>query len=224
VNRVNVIAIDGPAGSGKSTIAKRIAEKLGFLYIDTGAMYRALTLKAIRKGLDFNDKEALLALSKNTDIEFKEGPRSLRVYLDGKDVTEEIRTMEVTTRVKKLASLKDVRSNMVKLQRKLGEASKGAVLEGRDIGTVVFKDARYKFYLDASLETRVKRRFDEFADKKINVALEEVRKDVTERDTSDMTREVGALKKAPDAAAIDTTDMTIEEVTGAVLKVVKCEI
>ena len=224
MNRVNVIAIDGPAGSGKSTIAKRIAEKLGFLYIDTGAMYRALTLKAIRKGLDFNDKEALLALSKNTDIEFKEGPRSLRVYLDGKDVTEEIRTMEVTTRVKKLASLKDVRSNMVKLQRKLGEASKGAVLEGRDIGTVVFKDARYKFYLDASLETRVKRRFDEFADKKINVALEEVRKDVTERDTSDMTREVGALKKAPDAAAIDTTDMTIEEVTGAVLKVVKCEI
>ncbi len=222
MKRVNVIAIDGPAGSGKSTVARIVARRLGFLYIDTGAMYRALTLKAIKKGIDFKDKKALIALSKNMDIELKRSDDTLRVYLGKEDVTEEIRTMEVTTKVKMVASLKEVRRNMVKLQRKLGGAVSGAVLEGRDIGTVVFKNARYKFYLDASLETRVERRFKELEEKGFDVPKEEVRKDVVERDRADMTRRVGPLKRARDAKTIDTTDMTIEEVVRALLKSVRC--
>ena len=221
MKKVNIIAIDGPAGSGKSTVAKRIAKELGFLYIDTGAMYRALTLKAIEKGLDFKDKEALAALSHDMDIELKPSDNSLKVYLDKKDVTEDIRTMEVTTRVKLLAPIKEIRTNMVNLQRKLGKAQKGAVLEGRDIGTVVFKDAAYKFYLDADPDTRAKRRFDELQEKGFNVSLDEVRNGLRDRDASDMTRKVGPLKKAPDAEVIDTTRMTIDEVVDTVLEVVK---
>ena len=217
----NVIAIDGPAGSGKSTVAKVVAKKLGYLYIDTGAMYRALTLKAIEKGLDFDDKEALVGLSQSMDIELKESEGSLKVYLDKKEVTREIRAMEVTTKVKRLASLKGVRDNMVRLQRKLGNTSSGAVLEGRDIGTVVFPDARRKFYLDASHKTRVKRRFAEVKEKGFSVSREEVEKDVRDRDTADITRKVGPLKKAEDAIVIDTTDMTIAEVVGKLLEVAR---
>ncbi|UCD54719.1 MAG: (d)CMP kinase [Candidatus Omnitrophota bacterium] len=217
----SIIAIDGPAGSGKSTVAKEVAKKLGFLYIDTGAMYRALTLKAINKGVDFSDAGALIELSKNTDIELKESGDYLKVYLDKKDVSHKIRSMEVTTKVKLLASLKDIRENMAKLQRKLGSGSSGAVLEGRDIGTVVFPDAAYKFYLDASFEKRVERRFLELKEKGFSVSPEEIEADVRSRDVSDMTRKVAPLKKAEDAKVIDTTDMTIEEVTGKILGTVK---
>lgn len=221
MKKANVIAIDGPAGSGKSTVAKEVAKKLGFLYIDTGAMYRALTLKAINEGLGFDDKEALLALSKNIDIELRDSGGSLKVYLDKKDVTEDIRTMKVTTKVKHLASLKSVRENMVKIQRRLGSSSFGAVLEGRDIGTVVFSDAAYKFYLDADFETRALRRFRELKEKGIAASLEEIREDVKHRDSSDMTRKVGALKKAESATVIDTTDMTVSEVVKQILDTVK---
>ncbi len=221
MKKPGVIAIDGPAGSGKSTVAKEVAHRLGFLYIDTGAMYRALTLKAINKGLDFSDNEALVELSKNTDIELKESGDSLKVYLDKKDVSHKIRSMEVTTKVKLLASLKDVRENMLKLQRKLGSLSSGAVLEGRDIGTVVFPDAAYKFYLDASFEKRVERRFRELKEKGFSVSPEEIEADVRNRDASDMTREVAPLKKAEDAKVIDTTNMTVEEVAGKILEIVK---
>jgi len=222
VTKVNIIAIDGPAGSGKSTVAKKVAEKLGFLYIDTGAMYRALTVKAINKKLDFADQEALATLSKDMDIELKQKDGSLKVYLDKIDVTEEIRTMQVTGKVKILASLKGVRENMVKLQRKLGSASSGAVLEGRDIGTVVFPDAQHKFYLDASVETRVKRRFDEVKEKGFSVSLKEIEDDVVSRDRSDMTRTVGPLKKAGDATLVDTTNMSVSEVVKTILESLKC--
>jgi len=222
VKKVNLIAIDGPAGSGKSTVAKRVAEKLDFLYIDTGAMYRALTLKGIKEGVDFNDKDALIALSKKTKIRLEDSENSLKVYLDNEDVSDDIRTMEINTKVKLVASLKGVRENMVKLQRKLGKSSLGAVLEGRDIGTVVFPDALNKFYLDASFETRAKRRFDELKAKGYNVSLEEVKDDVTSRDKSDMTRKVGPLKKAKDAKVIDTTEMTVEKVVDKVLEFVRC--
>ncbi|MGB2705806.1 MAG: (d)CMP kinase [Candidatus Omnitrophota bacterium] len=221
MKKPNVIAIDGTAGSGKSTVAKEVAKELGFLYIDTGAMYRALTLAAVNEGLDLSDRDALLALSKNTDIELKDSGGSLKVYLDKKDVSEDIRTMEVTTKVKHLASLKGVRENMVKIQRKLGHSSRGAVLEGRDIGTVVFPETPYKFYLDADFETRAARRFRELKEKGLSVSLEEVRKDVEHRDSSDMTRKVGALKKAEGATVIDTTDMTVCEVAKRILDIVK---
>lgn len=213
----NVIAIDGPAGSGKSTVAKEVARRLGFLYIDTGAMYRTLTLKAINKGLDFSDKEALVELSKGIDIKLKESS----VELDSEDVSRKIRSMEVTTAVKLLASIKGVRENMVKLQRKLGCLSSGAVLEGRDIGTVVFPDAAHKFYLDAGFRTRVARRFKELKEKGFSISREEIKEDVRQRDASDMTREIGPLKKAKAAAVIDTTDMKIVQVIDKILEIVK---
>ena len=222
MTKINIIAVDGPAGSGKSTVAKKVAEELRFLYIDTGAMYRALTVKAIKNKLDFTDGKALVGLSKDMDIELKQKDDSLKVYLDKVDVTEEIRTMQVTGKVKILASLKGVRESMVKLQRKLGKSSSGAVLEGRDIGTVVFPEARHKFYLDASLKTRVKRRFDELKEKGFSVSLKEIEDDVVSRDKSDMTRTVGPLKKAGDATLVDTTSMSVSEVVETILESVKC--
>ncbi|HPM42474.1 MAG TPA: (d)CMP kinase, partial [Candidatus Omnitrophota bacterium] len=153
-----VIAIDGPAGSGKSTVSKRIAKALGILYIDTGAMYRALTLKAMRHHLDMNDAERLSELARSTEIELEEKSGELKVYLDGEEVSGLIRTPELTNNVKFIARVPGVRHEMVRLQRMAGEL-KSAVLEGRDIGTVVFPDADFKFYLDASVEERANRRF-----------------------------------------------------------------
>lgn len=221
VAKLNVIAIDGPAGSGKSTVARSVAKKLKFLYVDTGAMYRAITLKAINQNIDFRDAKKLVALSNNTDIKLVESGNSLKVYLDETDVSARIRTMEVTTKVKFVASLKEVRANMVKLQRELGQGSSGAVLEGRDIGTVVFPDAAHKFYLDAAYETRAKRRFDELKEKGLHASFEEIKEDVKARDASDMTREVGALKRAVDAIVIDTTGMTVKEVVNRILETIK---
>ena len=221
MTKINVVAIDGPAGSGKSTVAKKVAKRLGFLYIDTGAMYRALTLDAINKKLDLNDDDELIKLSQNVDIKLQNTGDNLKVFLRDDDVSEKIRTMEVTTQVKHVASVKGVRENMVKLQRKLSKTSKGSVLEGRDIGTVVFPDAKYKIYLDAGFDTRVKRRFDELKEKGYDVPIDEVKNDVSARDNADMTRQVGPLKKADDAEVIDTTDMTIEEVTEKILSFVK---
>jgi len=217
----NLVAIDGPAGSGKSTVAMKTAKELGFLYIDTGAMYRALTLAAIKKGVDLEDEKALLNLSENTSIELKDSGGALKVYLDQKDVSEDIRTMEVTTKVKHLASVKDVRENMVRIQRKLGASSAGAVLEGRDIGTVVFPEAAHKFYLDADFETRVTRRFNELRERDITASLGAVKEDLRRRDSSDMKRKVGALKKADDAVVIDTTNMAVDEVVRHILDTIK---
>jgi len=221
MKKLNVIAIDGPAGSGKSTIAKNVAKELNYLYIDTGAMYRALTLKAINKNLDLYNEKALVDLSHKTKIELKDLNGVLQVYLDGEDVSRAIRTMEVTTKVKLIASLPGVRKNMVKLQRLLGTSSKGAVLEGRDIGTAVFPNALYKIYLDADLDVRVKRRYDELKAKKFEVSPEEVKEDLLARDKSDMTREAGPLVKAKDAVVLDTTGRSIKEVSDKVLEIVR---
>lgn len=214
-----VIAIDGPAGSGKSTVSKMIAKRLGLLYIDTGAMYRALTLKAMRKKMDLKDEAGLVKLAHSTKIDLQVpggAGATLKVTLDGEDVTHLIRTPELTNNVKYIARVPDVRGEMVKLQRAIGEKS-GAVLEGRDIGTVVFPDATYKFYLDADVEERSRRRHKELMESGQKVGLEEIKKDVVVRDESDMKRSVGALKRAPDAILVDTTSLTIDEVAEKII-------
>ncbi len=215
-----VIAIDGPAGSGKSTVSKRIAKALNILYIDTGAMYRALTLKAVRKNIDLESADLLTGLAHSTRIDLKEGPAGLRVLLDGEDVSSLIRSPELTNNVKYIAKVPGVREEMVKLQRAIGERS-GAVLEGRDIGTVVFPDADYKFYLDADADERARRRYEELRQAGEKVNFEDIKKDVIERDESDMKRSVGALKKASDAILVDTTDLSIDGVVEKLLAYIK---
>lgn len=212
-----IVAIDGPAGSGKSTVSRMLAKRLGLLYLDTGAMYRALTLKAMRNNLDLNDEEALTGLARSTKIDLKESPGKLKVLLDGEDVAGLIRTPELTNNVKYIARVSGVRKEMVRLQRSIGQA-RGAVLEGRDIGTVVFPKAEHKFYLDADEKERVKRRCKELAALGQNVSLEDMRRDVASRDESDMKRRFGALKKSEDAVIIDTTALSIDAVVGKILE------
>jgi cytidylate kinase len=216
-----LIAIDGPAGSGKSTVSKMIAKRLGLLYIDTGAMYRALTLKAMRNKMDLKNESALVKLAHSTriDLEASAG-EALKVTLDGEDVTGLIRTPELTNNVKYIARVPDVRSEMVRLQRAIGERS-GAVLEGRDIGTVVFPDAKYKFYLDADVEERARRRHKELMESGQSIGLEDIKKDVVVRDESDMKRSVGALKRSPDAMLVDTTSLTIGEVVEKIISYIR---
>jgi len=216
-----IVAIDGPAGSGKSTVAREVARKLGLLYVDTGAMYRALTLKAMREKIGLDDGAALVELAKRTKIRLSAGDDfKLSVLLDGEDVSDEIRGAPVTNNVKHVARIPDVREQMVILQRKAA-SSGGAVLEGRDIGTVVFPDADRKIYLDANVGERVKRRFKELKEKGHNITIGEIEKDVRTRDHTDKTRDAGPLKKADDAISIDTTGLSVAEVAERIVKEVK---
>jgi len=215
-----VVAIDGPAGSGKSTVSKRIAKSLGLLYIDTGAMYRALTLKAMRSNANMEDEDALISLAGAAKIDLKKTESRLKVELDGEDVTDLIRTVEVTNNVKHIARVPGVRAKMVSLQRAIGRRC-GAVLEGRDIGTVVFPDADYKFYLDADLGVRARRRFSELVEAKQDVRIEDIKADVETRDKSDMDRAVGPLKKSADAVLVDTTNLSVDEVVEKLLSYIE---
>ncbi|MEW6075378.1 MAG: (d)CMP kinase [Candidatus Omnitrophota bacterium] len=218
-----VIAIDGPAGAGKSTIAKLLAKKLRFTYIDTGAMYRALTLKAIEWGIKARNTKALIAMARDTSLDLvytKDG--SLRVLLDGRDVSGDIRSPGVTRFVSDIAKIKDIRQIMLSLQRRLGRA-KDSVLDGRDIGTVVFPDADKKFFLDARFNERVRRRYKELKALGMpGVTLKNISVDLRNRDTIDSTRKCAPLRKAADAIYVNTTKMTITEVvrtlTGALHK------
>ena len=217
-----VIAIDGPAGSGKSTVAKLVAQKLDFLYIDTGAMYRALTVKALETKADLNDEVALGALAKKTDLKLKQDGGSLKVFLDGRDVTAAIRTPAVTNNVKYIARAKPVRECMVALQRKLGEQG-GTVMEGRDITTVVLPHADKKFYIDAAFDVRACRRHKELKEAGTDISEEEVKKDLKVRDDSDFNRAIGPLKKTDDVIVVDTTGLTIEEAVDKVMGLIKAE-
>lgn len=217
-----IIAIDGPAGAGKSTVAKILAHKLGFLYIDTGAMYRALTLKAMETKIDIKDTPRLIEMVSQAQIDLKNNQDgSLKIFLDGKDVTEEIRHPRITKSVSDIAKIKGVREVMLKLQRRMGRQI-DSVLDGRDIGTIVFPDADKKFYIDAKFEERVKRRYKELKELGQDVTLDDIEDDLRNRDTIDSTREFAPLKKAEDAIYIDTTNMTIDEVVEKILKEIKC--
>lgn len=212
-----IIAIDGPAGAGKSTVAKMIAHKLGFLYIDTGAMYRALTLKALEQKLDISDEAGLIQLAQGTKLDLKNNPDgSLKVFLDDRDVSKEIRQAVITKFVSDIAKVKGVREVMLGLQRKFGR-ERDSVLDGRDIGTVVFPDADKKFYIDAQFAERVNRRYKELLGLGQNVTLKEIEADLHNRDTIDSTRQFAPLKKAPDAIYLDTTNLSIAEVVETVL-------
>ncbi|MCM8781199.1 MAG: (d)CMP kinase [Candidatus Omnitrophica bacterium] len=211
-----IIAIDGPAGAGKSTVAKIIAQKLGFFYIDTGAIYRALTLKAIEEGIDIRDTTRLIAMAKDTEIELiNDQNGSLKVFLDGRDVTLEIRQPRITKLVSDISKIREIREIMLGLQRKLG-STRDSVLDGRDIGTVVFPEAEKKFYLDAQFQERVYRRYRELRQLSQDVTLESVEDDLRNRDSIDSSREFAPLKKADDAIYIDTTHMSIDEVVSKV--------
>lgn len=209
------IAIDGPAGAGKSTIAKYLAKKLNIEYIDTGAMYRAITLKAMRLGIDMEKNEEYGFLSE-TNLDFLNG----KIFLDGEDVSEAIRSVDVTTNVSTPSKIGCVRSTLVDLQRKISE-SKSVIMDGRDIGTVVLPKADLKIYLDASVECRAKRRMLERAEKGLVISLEETKEEIIVRDIKDSTRVISPLKKADDAVLIDSSDMTVEEVVNKIINIMK---
>lgn len=211
-----VIAVDGPAGAGKSTIAKIVADKLNINYIDTGAMYRAVTYKVLQNNVDVNDESAIVELAKNSDIDFKDN----NIYLDGKILKEEIRTPEVSNNVSNVAQIKDVRYLMVDVQREIGNRS-SVILDGRDIGSYVFPNADYKFFLVASPNERGERRYKELVKKGYDTTLEEVIKDVIRRDKIDSNREFAPLVKANDAIEIDTTGKSIDNVVESVINKIK---
>ncbi|WP_074016651.1 (d)CMP kinase [Fusobacterium massiliense] len=203
-----IVAIDGPAGSGKSTIAKLIAKKYNFTYIDTGAMYRMITLYLLQEKIDFeNLKEIENVLNNHINLDMKEN----KFFLNNKDVSQEIREPIISENVSKVASIKIVRDNLVSLQRKIA-SNKNVILDGRDIGTVVFPNAQVKIFLIASVEERANRRYKEFLEKNISISYEEVLKSLKERDFIDSTRKESPLVKAKDAIELDTTNLNLQEV------------
>ena len=212
-----IIAIDGPAASGKSTTAKEVARRLNWLYMDTGAMYRAVTLACMRRKIDLNDDKAVGECGQSQKIDQKNINGKTHTFLNGEDVTEAIRLPEVSRNVKPIADHPDIRAYLVDLQRSIG-SGKNAVVDGRDIGTVVFPDAELKFFMTASIEERARRRYNELKAKGLEADLEAIQKDIAERDLADRSRPVGALKKADDAIEIDTTAMTIEEQINFILE------
>jgi len=215
-----LIAIDGPAGSGKSTTAKLVAKKLGYIYLDTGAMYRAITFKVLASHVDPSNEKEVVRLANDASIMFENVDGSLHVFLDEDDVTKEIRLEEVTKNVSLVSSYPGVREIMVEKQREIG-ANKGCVVDGRDIGTVVFPDADLKFYMIADIMERARRRQAELSESGTELPIVQVVYDLKERDKKDSTRETSPLKKADDAIEIDTTNLTIEEQVAKILSYVE---
>lgn len=216
-----VIAIDGPAGSGKSTVAKLVAKRLGYLYVDTGAMYRAVALKALRLGADIRDEAKVSQIAQMADIVLlPQIDGSVRVLLDGEDVTEAIRTPEVSEASSVVSAHPGVRKALTAKQKLMAEQG-GVVMEGRDVQTVVAPDAEVKIFLTASLEERARRRWLELRQRGVEVAYEQVLQELKERDERDSTRAIAPLRKAPDAVEIDTTNMTIDEVVDKIVELAR---
>ena len=214
-----VVAIDGPAGAGKSTIAKLVAEKLGYAYIDTGAMYRSVAWKFLQTGKDF-DEALVSSLAKTMVIEFKPEASVNRVFVDGAEVTDAIRSAEVTANVSRVAAIGAVREAMVAQQRRMGESG-GVLMDGRDIGTVVFPNAQLKIFLTASVEERALRRYKELMAKGQDVDLAQLKEDIASRDKQDSERAISPLRQAEDAVLLDTSHMNIEQVTAKILHLVE---
>ena len=216
------VAIDGPASAGKSTVAKIIAKKLSFVYIDTGAMYRACTVIARNHGLDYGDEAGILKAIDKDGIELKSEHGEQKVYSDGKDISLEIRTPEISANVSQVSALAGVREKMVDLQRKMAGQT-NVIMDGRDIGTTVLPNAEVKIFLVASAKSRAERRLLDFKERgiKTNQTVEEIEKDISARDYKDSHRKISPLKKADDAIEIDTTSMTIDQVVDEILNKIK---
>jgi cytidylate kinase len=220
------IAIDGPAGAGKSTVGRSLAKRLGYLYIDTGAMYRAVALRAKEKGLRAEDDEALYPWVSSLHITFLTKGEEIHVVCDGEDITEGIRSPEISRLASDISKREGVRGALVQLQREMGREG-GVVLEGRDIGTVVFPDADVKFYLDAEIGERARRRFNELLEKRRGIDFEETLEEVRQRDHNDIHRSLSPLRKADDAVLIDSTHRSAEEVVEEMIQIINrksCEL
>ena len=211
-----IVAIDGPAGSGKGTVADLVSKECNLVNIDTGATYRSVALKALQNNV-IDDEKAIIEISKNIDIKFTPDKK---VFLDGVDVTDEIRCKEVTKIVSQVSSIVEVRKNLVELQKKMA-GDNDCIMEGRDITTVVFPNAKYKFYLDATPEERARRRFEQNKDKNIDMTYEEILENIKMRDYNDSHKEVGSLTRTDDQIYIDSTNLTIPEVVKIITDIVK---
>ena len=214
-----IVAIDGPAGTGKGTMAELLAKKYKLVNIDTGATYRCVTLEMLNKNISLDDEEKIAEMLKNIKIEMSNEDGKQKVLLNGEDVTEKIRSKEVSSNVSQVSSIKQIRTAMAGLQRKMAQG-KDVIMEGRDICTVIFPTADVKIYLDADAEERAKRRFKQNQEKGIDMSYEEVLENIKARDKNDMEKEVGALKIAPGATVIDSTNMTIKQVEKAISKII----
>lgn len=219
MEKSTVIAIDGPAGSGKSTLAKLVANELNFSFLDTGAMYRAITYLALKDNI-IDNTNSIIEISKNVNLEFRNENGENRIYADGIDISKEIRTLEVNNNVSEVSRIKEVREELVRLQQKIGTRT-NIVAEGRDTTTTVFPDADLKIFLIATIEERAKRRYKEFIEKGLTGTLEDIIENLKKRDEIDSGREVSPLRKAPDAIELDTTNYTIEEELDFILNKVK---
>lgn len=211
-----IVAIDGPAGSGKGTVADLVSKECNLVNIDTGATYRSVALKALQNNV-IDDEKAIIEISKNIDIKFTPDKK---VFLDGVDVTDEIRSKEVTKIVSQVSSIFEVRKNLVELQKKMA-GDNDCIMEGRDITTVVFPNAKYKFYLDATPEERARRRFEQNKEKNIDMTYEEILENIKMRDYNDSHKEVGSLTRTDDQIYIDSTNLTIPEVVKIITDIVK---
>ena len=216
-----IVAIDGPSGAGKSTLGRLLARSLDLLYIDTGAMYRAAALAVIEAGVSLADEEAVIKVVKGADINLAGDPDSLQVMLDGRDVSQKIRTEEVSHASSVISTISEVRRTLVNRQREMGRRGGGVVLDGRDIGTVVFPDADIKFFLTAAPEERAQRRYEEERLRERDTTFEETLADINTRDRRDSTRDDSPLRIADDAVVIDTTELSIEDVFERMLEVIR---
>ena len=215
-----IVGIDGPAGSGKGTVTKIIANKTGLINVDTGITYRCVALEVLNRNVDLSEEEKIIEIAKSIDIKIENTTEGDIVFLNGENVTDQIRSKEVTSIVSQVSSIKEVRFEMVEVQRKLAQG-KDVIMEGRDICTYVFPNADVKIYLDASIDERARRRYKEMKEKGIDITFEEVRDNIEKRDLNDMSKEVGALKKAEDSIVVDSTSKTIDEVVEEIIEIIK---